>query len=102
MKYAADFRAEARDALRGRWPIAILTGFVASLIGASIATGGGGSGSSNSNSNSTRMLIDEFRISAQSVYKIPVISSAVTPNLLELRLERCREYTIGQRHRGSA
>ena len=60
MKYAADFRAEARDALRGRWLVAVLTGFVASLIGASIATGGGGSGSSNSNSNSTRMLIDEF------------------------------------------
>ena len=40
MKYAADFRSDARDALRGRWPIAILTGFVASLIGANIATGG--------------------------------------------------------------
>ena len=60
MKYAADFRTEARDALRGRWPVAILTGFVASLIGASIATGGGGSGNSTSNSDSTRMLIDEF------------------------------------------
>ena len=60
MKCAADFRAEARDALRGRWPIAILTGFVASLIGAGIATGGGSSGNSNSNSDSTRMLIDEF------------------------------------------
>ena len=60
MKCAADFRAEARDALRGRWPIAVLTGFVASLIGAGIATGGGSSGNSNSNSDSTRMLIDEF------------------------------------------
>ena len=60
MKCAADFRAEARAALRGRWPIAILTGFVASLIGAGIATGGGSSGNSNSNSDSTRMLIDEF------------------------------------------
>ena len=60
MKYAADFRAEARDALRGRWPIAILTGFVASLIGANIATGGGGGGNSNSDSDSTRMLIEEF------------------------------------------
>ena len=60
MKYAADFRSEARDALRGRWPIAILTGFVASLIGANIATGGGGGGNSNSDSDSTRMLIDEF------------------------------------------
>lgn len=26
MKYAADFRAIARDALRGRWLVAILTG----------------------------------------------------------------------------
>ena len=60
MKYAADFRAEARDALRGRWPIAVLTGFVASLIGANIATGGGGGGNSNSDSDSTRMLIEEF------------------------------------------
>ena len=60
MKYAADFRTEARDALRGRWPIAVLTGFVASLIGANIATGGGGGGTSNSDSDSTRMLIEEF------------------------------------------
>lgn len=62
MKYAADFRAEARDALRGRWPVAILTGFVASLIGANIATSGGGGGNSNSDSDSTRMLIEEFTV----------------------------------------
>ena len=43
MKYEADFRAIARDALRGKWPIAVLTGFVASLLGAGIASGGGGS-----------------------------------------------------------
>lgn len=43
MKYAADFRAEARSALSGKWPLAVLTGFVAALIGAGIATGGGGS-----------------------------------------------------------
>ena len=61
MKYAADFRAEARDALRGRWPVAILTGFVASLIGACIATGGG-SGSSSSNNDSRGALIQEFQM----------------------------------------
>ena len=38
MKYAADFRAIARDALRGKWPIAVLTGFIASLLGAGIAS----------------------------------------------------------------
>lgn len=59
MKCAADFRADARAALRGRWPIAILTGFVASLIGAGIATGGGGS--SNSNSDSTGAVIRDFQ-----------------------------------------
>ena len=59
MKYAADFRTDAREALRGRWPIAILTGFVASLIGAGIATGGGGS--SNSNSDSTGAVIRDFQ-----------------------------------------
>ena len=61
MKYAADFRAEARDALRGRWPVAILTGFVASLIGACIATGGGGS--SNNNNDSRGALIQEVQMS---------------------------------------
>ena len=62
MKYAADFRADARTALRGRWPIAILTGFIASLIGAGIATGGGG-GSSNSNNNTTGSIIHEVQLS---------------------------------------
>jgi len=41
MKFAADFRAIARAALRGKWLTAILTGFVASLLGAGIASGGG-------------------------------------------------------------
>ena len=59
MKYAADFRADAREALRGRWPIAILTGFVASLIGANIATSGGGS--SNSNNDSSGAVIRDFQ-----------------------------------------
>ena len=60
MKYAADFRAEARYALRGRWPVAILTGFVASLIGACIATGGGGS---SNNNDSRGALIQEVQMS---------------------------------------
>ena len=51
MKGAADFKKIALDALRGRWPVAVLTGFVASLMGAGIVSGGsGGSGSSQSNS----------------------------------------------------
>ena len=39
MKYAADFRQEARAALQGKWPLAILVGLVAMLLGG--ATSGG-------------------------------------------------------------
>lgn len=56
MKYAADFRYIAREALRGKWLIAVLTAFVASLIGAQIASGGGGSGSNNNNNNNNSGL----------------------------------------------
>lgn len=52
MKHASDFRAQARDALRGNWSTAVLTGFVASLIGARIATGGTRNTSSSSSSSS--------------------------------------------------
>ena len=34
MKYASDFRAIARDALRGKWVIAVIAGLVAALLGA--------------------------------------------------------------------
>lgn len=63
MKYAADFRAIARDALRGKWPIAVLTGFIASLMGAGIATGGGGGSSSSDNSNSSTDLFQGIQSS---------------------------------------
>lgn len=39
MKLAADFRREAREALRGKWPMAILIGLVAALLG---SAGSGG------------------------------------------------------------
>ena len=39
MKYAADFRCIARNALSGRWMIAVVTGLIASLLGA-VATNG--------------------------------------------------------------
>ena len=39
MKCAADFRQEARAALQGKWPLAILVGLVAAILGG--ATSGG-------------------------------------------------------------
>lgn len=39
MKYASDFRTIARDALRGRWGIAVIAGLIASLLGAIASNG---------------------------------------------------------------
>lgn len=41
MKSAADFKQIALEALRGKWLVAALTGFVASLIGAELTAGNG-------------------------------------------------------------
>ncbi len=54
MRSARDFRSIAREALRGKWLLAILTGFVASLIGATLlGSGGGGSSGSSSSAGSS-------------------------------------------------
>ena len=39
MKYAADFRSIARNALSGRWGLAVITGLIASLLGAVASNG---------------------------------------------------------------
>lgn len=53
MLYAADFRAKAREALRGNWGKAVGVGFVASLLGAAITTAGSSGGSSSSGTTGT-------------------------------------------------
>ena len=54
MKLAADYRALARDALRGRWKTAVLAGLLASALGANIvnATGNITSNANSANQNS--------------------------------------------------
>ena len=39
MKYAADFRSIARNALKGKWGIAVVAGLIASLLGAVASNG---------------------------------------------------------------
>lgn len=41
MKLASDFRASAREALKGKWGLAVITGIVASMLGAATHGGGG-------------------------------------------------------------
>lgn len=38
MKFSADYRALALDALRGRWKTAVLAGLIASVLGANIVS----------------------------------------------------------------
>lgn len=69
MKYAADFRYIAREALRGKWIVSVVTTFVASLIGAQIASGGGSS-SSNSSDNNSIDLSQYFSPEALNFFRI--------------------------------
>lgn len=50
MKLAADFRQRAREALKGNWFIAVIAGFIASLLGGVTSTGASYSSSSSSSS----------------------------------------------------
>ncbi len=60
MKYASDFRRIAREALQGRWGVAVGTAFMATLLGAGIATNGGGSSSSGNSSDHTTVVVEDF------------------------------------------
>ena len=53
MKLAADFRQRAREALKGNWFIAVIAGFIASLLGGVTSTGVSYSGSSSSEGGSS-------------------------------------------------
>ncbi|MBQ3258723.1 MAG: hypothetical protein IJA67_15125, partial [Oscillospiraceae bacterium] len=77
MKYAADFRYIAREALRGKWLIAVLTAFVASLIGAQIASGGGGGGSNSNNNNSGINLNEYFSPEVLNFFRIALAALLV-------------------------
>ncbi len=46
MLFAADFRRIAREALSGKWALAVGTGFIAMLLGADSSGSSGGSSSS--------------------------------------------------------
>lgn len=64
---ARDFRALARQALSGRWGVAVLTGFLAALLGGTMAS----SGSSGSGGSSVGSSAGEFIQSSGGHYEIP-------------------------------
>lgn len=60
MLYAEDYRRIARGALRGRWALAVGTGFIAALLGAGSVGGGGGSGRGGDNGGYSEYAYDRF------------------------------------------
>ena len=74
MKYAADFRYIAREALRGKWLVAVLTAFVASLIGAQIASGGGGGGSNNDENEGINL---RYHLSEETLVMLQTIATVI-------------------------
>lgn len=60
MRKAADYRLMARDALKGRWTVAVIAGLVASLLGASgsESVNFGGSGGININIENNRIVTE--------------------------------------------
>lgn len=55
-----NYKQTALDALRGNWKTAMLTGFVASLFGATTIYSGGGGNSSSNDSDGAQAVLDFF------------------------------------------
>lgn len=72
MKYASDFRKIARDALFGNWKVAVLTGFVASLIGGTTTDS---SVNFSSNNNSSTDTLNELPLGEAVELIVPIILS---------------------------
>lgn len=60
MKYSADFKQIALNALKSKWPIAVVTNFVASLLGGTVMTASTNIISSNIDSDSLPAIISSI------------------------------------------
>lgn len=107
MKCAADFRAIARDALRGRWGIAVLAGFLAMLLGAVTGEGAPSFNSSSGEALSSFNLPEELILTI-AVFILVTVSIALLVSIFvgsvvevgyagfNLDLVDRREVSIGQ------
>lgn len=83
MLYAEDFRRKAREAINGKWALAVGTGFIASLFGVYTALGTSGSGSSNTSSEE---LLESGMFSEEVIVVIAVVLAVVALIALALAL----------------
>jgi len=74
MLYASDFRKMARESLNAKWGVAILSWFIATLLGAAI-TGGGSSIFSSFSNDSTRNSVRDILNSGYGSLVLPFFIS---------------------------
>ena len=80
MKRARDFRQIARNVLRGKWLVAVLTGFIASLLGGGIFSGGGSvssSGDASSVSLPQNLPTDELSMQLGAILAVVGIIAVI-------------------------
>lgn len=77
MKFSSDYKQIAREALRGNWKTAVLTGFVASLIGGTLVTGSSGS-SSGGGSRSSADSLSGTQIGEVAELIVPILIGVAT------------------------
>lgn len=80
MLVAADFRERARMALQNNWLVAVLTGLVASLLGASTTMLDGGGGSSSSSSESVEQdmqVLEQNGVNVTEILTNPIMQAVM-------------------------
>ena len=91
MKLAADFRQAAREALRGKWPIAILIGLVAVLLGGA----GSGGPEVKFNYDASSGVSTTFGYGGQTIYSTGYGLDPKWSGLLVERIPWTDEVSIG-------
>lgn len=88
MVYAREFKQKARKALQGHWGIAVLVGFLASLLGGANGGSGGSSAGGSSGSSSADWTLMDLDGIIPTQYQIPLLAlmSAITFIVLVLSL----------------
>ncbi len=80
MLVAADFRERARMALQNNWLVAVLTGLVASLLGASTTMldgGGGGSSSSSDSTEQNMQVLEQNGVNVTEMLTNPIMQAVM-------------------------
>ena len=77
MKYASDFRTIARDALKGRWGIAVIAGLIASLLGAIASNGPEVKFNYSDNGASLNLMVANQQVFSSSEGLLPELNAFI-------------------------